>query len=162
VIRLGDYSGPRREAVLRMKHISGEGLAEALGELWAAHAEVRLRDAKADAVVPVPLHWSRRLERGYNQSVVLARAVAARLNLPCRLGWLRRVRPTPRQAFLDPEERRANLRDAFRAGRAVKNRSILLIDDVLTTGTTANEASRALRKAGAVRVVVATAARAGG
>src|SRR5262245_29943533 len=162
VIRLGVYDGILRDAVLKMKHHTGEGLAECLGELWVAHAEARLRDAHADVIVPVPLHWRRRLERGYNQSDSLASAVAAKLRWPCRPGWLRRVRYTPRQAVQDPGERKANVRGAFlaRPHRELQGKTILLIDDVLTTGSTAGEATRALRDAGASRVVVAVLARA--
>src|SRR5207302_1130935 len=72
----------------------GEGLAEVLAGLWAGHAAA-LRATGADVVVPVPLHWRRRLTRGYNQSEALARVLAAHLGLPCRARWLRRVRATP-------------------------------------------------------------------
>ncbi len=164
VVRLGPYDGVLKAAVLKMKHSSGEGLAECLGPLWALHAEAKLRALAADVIVPVPLHWRRRLERGYNQSEALAEALAARLRLPCRAGWLSRVRYTPHQAWQDPADRLANIKDAFRSTprRELHGKSILLIDDVLTTGHTANEAARALRAAGAGRVCVAVLARAHG
>jgi ComF family protein len=154
-LRLGPYEGLLREVVLRLKQASGEGLAEAVGALWAEHAELRLKEVGPDVIVPVPLHWLRRCRRGYNQSEVLARALASRLGLPCRPGWLRRVRPTAKQTEQPAAARRENVRDAFQASRAVRNQSILLVDDVLTTGSTAHEAARALRQAGAKRVVVA-------
>jgi ComF family protein len=164
VLRLGHYDGLLREAILRLKHEAGAGLAEVLGELWAAHAEARLRDVRADALVPVPLHWWRRWRRGYNQSEALANALADRLGLPCQPRWLRRIRPTPQQTRQTPHDRRRNVRGAFRAGLSavLQGRTILLVDDVLTTGSTASEAARALRKAGAARVVVAVLARAEG
>ena len=92
-VRLGPYDGPLREAVLRIKHHSGEGLAELLGELWADHAGPALHALGAEAIVPVPLHWRRRWRRGYNQSEALAHGLAARLRLPVRPAWLRRVAP---------------------------------------------------------------------
>jgi ComF family protein len=163
VFRLGPYDGPLRELVLRMKHGSGEGLAEVLGLLWAEHAGPRLRALGATAVVPVPLHWRRRWARGYNQSEALARALAAHLAVPCRPRWLRRVRHTPMQTRQAPSERPGNVRDAFRARPgACAGQVVLLVDDVLTTGSTASEAARALRAAGAARVAVAVLARAHG
>jgi ComF family protein len=157
-LRLGPYKGLLREVVLRMKNASGEGLAEAVGHLWADHAEPRLRDMGMDVIVPVPLHWLRRWRRGYNQSDVLARALAGRLGLLCRPGWLRRIRPTPKQTAQSSAGRRENVRGAFRGRPVLRGRSVLLVDDVLTTGSTVHEAARALRQAGAKRVVVAVLA----
>ncbi len=160
VVCLGPYAGRLRDAVLRMKHAHGEGLADVVGELWSVSAEARLRALGAEAIVPVPLHWMRRWTRGYNQSESLARPLAARLGLPLCPSWLRRVRHTPQQKALPPAEKRENLRGAFRArGSAVRGKVVLLVDDVLTTGATATEAARALRRAGAQRVVVAVLAR---
>jgi ComF family protein len=156
-IRLGPYDGRLREVILRIKQPNGELLAEALGEIWAAHSELLLKDTAAQAVVPVPLHWSRRWLRGFNQSGILARRVARRLNVPFLPHVLRRIRPTRRQTEVTPAARRDNVREAFRAVShpALRDRSVLLIDDVLTTGCTASEAAKALRSAGAKRVVVA-------
>jgi ComF family protein len=162
VLRLGVYDGLLREVVLRLKHASGEGLAELIGELWAAHAEPALRAAGTTVIVPVPLHWRRRWTRGYNQSEALARALACRLCLPCRPRSLVRVRNTPKQALQTASARQANVRDAFRAPSrpGLAGQSVLLVDDILTTGNTASEAARMLRGAGAARVVVAVLARA--
>src|SRR5262249_12622444 len=149
VLRLGVYEGLLREVVLRLKHASGEGLAELLGELWAAHAEPALRAAGTTVVVPVPLHWRRRWGRGSNQSEALAGALAGRLRLPCRPRSLVRVRNPPRQALQTASLRQANVRDAFRAhaGHGLAGQSVLLVDDILTTGNTASEAARMLRGA---------------
>jgi ComF family protein len=161
VLRLGPYDGLLREVILRIKHVSGEGLAELLGELWAAHAEAELRSVGAQAVIPVPLHWWRRWSRGYNQSLALARGLAAKLKLPCRAGWLRRIRHTPLQTQQTATDRRINVRGAFRASSGIpKGATLLLIDDVMTTGSTAHEAAAALLKAGAGRIIVAVLARA--
>jgi ComF family protein len=120
-----------------------------------------LREAGADVVIPVPLHWWRRFRRGYNQSEALASRLAYRMRLPCRPGWLRRIRHTPQQTAQTPSERRENVRGAFRARSwaRLRGKVVLLVDDVLTTGTTCNEAARALRGAGAAQVVVAVLAR---
>jgi len=159
-LRLGPYDGVLRQVVLRMKESSGETLAEIVGELWADHASARLQDLHADLVIPVPLHWWRRWTRGYNQSDALARALAARLQLPCRTGWLRRSRHTPMQTRQIASDRPKNVRGAFsaRTGVPLKGKTVLLVDDVLTTGSTASEAAKALRAAGAQRLIVAVLA----
>jgi ComF family protein len=160
-IRLGPYENLLREIILRMKNQKGETLAELVGELWAEYAERRLRELAADVVIPVPLHWWRRWNRGYNQSEALAIMVASRLKIPCRPGWLRRIRHTPQQTSQTPSERKENVRGAFRA-RAwtpIQGKRVLLVDDVLTTGSTCSEAARALRQAGASHVNAAVLAR---
>ncbi len=158
--RLGPYEGALQEAILMMKRRPGEHLAEAVGRLWAGHQEARFRESGAEIVIPVALHWWRRLRRGFNQTACLSAAIAARLKFDHRPEWLRRVRATGSQVLLSPTQRRTNVRGAFRASwRAqLTDKSVLLIDDVLTTGSTASEAAAALRAAGAVRVVVAVLA----
>jgi ComF family protein len=163
VVRLGFYEGKLRDAILKMKHSRGETLADLIGEHWAVHAELILRSLGAEIVVPVPLHWRRRWGRGYNQSEALARAIADRLGLPCRPSCLRRVRHTPMQTAQSAAARLENVRGAFRArGAEFAGHTVLLVDDVMTTGSTASEAARALRQAGAARVVVAVLARSHG
>lgn len=160
-VRLGRYDGPLRDVILRMKHHTGEALAELMGELLADLAGPQLLALKAEVVVPVPLHWWRRWRRGYNQSAALAHGLAAGLKLPYQPGWLRRIRNTPPQTSQTLAGRRENVRGAFRArpGVPLRGRSVLLVDDVMTTGATASEAARALRAGGAARVVVAVLAR---
>jgi len=163
VFRLGPYDGVLRDAVLRLKQHTGEGLAELIGELWAERDAERLRARAVDAVVPVPLHWWRRWRRGYNQSAAIARGLARRLQIPCFPTWLRRLRNTPDQPSQSPTGRRENVRGAFAVRRRAKpkGRTLLLVDDVMTTGATAHEAARALCGAGATCVCVAALARAG-
>lgn len=160
VLRLGPYEGLLREVILRLKNWHGEGLAEVIGKLWAGHAEARLRAEKPDVVIPVPLHWRKHWQRGYNQSQALARVLAAHLRLPCRPRWLRRVRFTAQQTAQTPSARRDNVRGAFRArqGLTLEGKTVLLVDDVLTTGSTASEAARALRSARPARIIVAVLA----
>jgi ComF family protein len=158
--RLGPYDGLLRDAILRMKNGAGETLAECLGRVWANHAETRFRETKADVAIPIPLHWWRKWQRGYNQSEALSEAIALKIGIPHRPRWLRRRRATVHQTSLSGAERRQNLRTAFRVPVSVrlKGKTVLLVDDVLTTGATASEASRALCAAGAVRVIVAVLA----
>ncbi len=158
--RLGAYEGELREAILRLKRWEGEDLADALGRLWADRLADRLQP-RPDFVVPVPLHWLRRLERGYNQAETLAWALAHRLRVPCRARWLWRTRHTPHQTGLSVTARRENVKGAFRARprQELRGRTIVLVDDVMTTGSTCSEAAQALRNAGAGRILVAVLAK---
>ncbi len=144
VLRLGPYDGLLREVIPRLKHQRGEGLAELLGESWAEHAATRFEELHVEAIVPVPLHWLRRWRRGYNQSAALGHGLSTRLGIPCHTSWLRRIRNTPQQTRQTPAGRKANVRGAFQArpGSPLKGRSVLLVDDVMTTGATAGEAAR--------------------
>lgn len=162
VARLGTYEGALRSAVLRTKRASGRGLAMALGDLLAERAGLEQFDA--DVVVPVPMHWMRRAWRGANSAEVIARRLAGRLGLPMRSGLLARRRRTAPQASLPPSRRRANVRGAFRARphADLPGARVLLVDDIMTSGATANEAARMLAGAGAEFVAVAVLARAEG
>ena len=121
----------------------------------------RLRGRHFDLIVPVPLHPARQRERGFNQAELLADLLAGPTNLTTR-NVLERIRYTTTQTAYDRAERMENLHGAFRLrkNRDVRGLHVLLIDDVLTTGSTLSECARVLRKAGAVSVHAATAARA--
>jgi len=158
--RMGPYEGQLREAILLMKTPNGEGLAEQMGRHLCEVLLHKLQPMGIDLVVPVPIHWRRQWSRGHNQAAGLARMLARGLNVQM-VHALQRTRHTPLQASATVTERRKNLRGAFAVRRAsrILNRVVLLVDDVMTTGSTANEASRALRQAGARKVYVAVLAR---
>ena len=109
-------------------------------------------------LLPVPLHWWRQYQRTYNQSYLLAEYVSSRYRIPICSELLTRVRPTPQQKLLNEKDRRRNLKGAFRAAPECKGRSLVLIDDVVTTGSTLSECARTLKKAGAYRVYAACVA----
>ncbi len=133
-------------------------VAEWLGETLR---DPRLRGRAFDAIVPVPLHPARERERGFNQAALLAELLAASTNVPLR-SVLERTRYTTTQTAYDRAERMENLHGAFRLrkNRDVRDLRVLLIDDVLTTGSTLSECARVLKGAGAISVHAATAARA--
>ena len=150
-----------RDIVLKFK--SADALP--FGRIFGRMAADRLLEYYAhwefDMIVPVPLHWSRRFSRTYNQSAIFAEFLAERLHVPCVHKALRRVKRTRSQKFLSGKERHNNLRDAFK-GRPelVKNRKILLADDIFTTGATLSCCAEELKKCGAERIYVISIARA--
>ncbi len=161
-IALGLYEGALKDLCLRLKHERNAWLAPWLGELLVDGRSAAVHSLPADAwVVPVPLHWWRHWRRGYNQSDALAGGLARRLGLSVHRP-LRRVQATPKLALLGPTERAELLQKAFRArsNRKLSGRTVLLVDDVLTTGATCGAAARALKRAGAARVIAVVIARA--
>jgi ComF family protein len=162
-IALGPYEGTLRELCLRLKHERNAWLAARLSGLWFEARRDPIGRLPDDAwIVPVPLHWWRHWRRGYNQAEALARGLASHLDRPVRKP-LRRILATDKLAALSRTERARAMRGAFRARRnaGLDGRTILLVDDVLTTGATCGAAARALKQAGAARVVVAVIARTG-
>ncbi|NOY52827.1 MAG: ComF family protein [Deltaproteobacteria bacterium] len=146
------FQGALREAVHLFKYSGywklGRGLIDfRLKELLPALTEV-------EGVLPVPLHSSRLRNRGFNQATVLARAVSEGLSVPLLLGQLVRLKGGRPQVGLHPKERRRNIRGCFTvlSGEAIRGRHLLIVDDVLTTGATAQECARTLKNAGAETV----------
>src|SRR5262249_28642025 len=140
-----------REAVHALKFGGQRGLARPLGDLLAELVTADLPVDGVDLVVPVPLHPSRERERGFNQSLLLARRIGRVCKLPVRADLLVRTAATRPQAELAADAR-ANVRDAFAVRRPelVKGRRVILVDDIFTTGSTASACARRLREAGAV------------
>ncbi|MBY0461118.1 MAG: double zinc ribbon domain-containing protein [Gemmataceae bacterium] len=161
-IRLGPYDGKLRDAILRTKVTAGEGTADFLGRVFAEARGAELVALGADAVVPVPLHWRRRWARGYNQAEAIGRELAGALGVPFRPRALVRVRHVVQHLQPSHAARREAIKGAFLARRRATfaGRAVLLVDDVMTTGSTAGEAARTLLAAGAGRVAVAVLARA--
>jgi ComF family protein len=164
------YDDASRPLLLRFKHGDRTEAARTYGA-WLARpaAALRAQGAADDPslptplVLPVPLHWRRLLKRRYNQSALIGQAVARRLDLPYRPALLQRRRATASQGHLSRDQRQRNLRGAFRVPArhkpALRGAWIFLIDDVLTSGATANACARALKRAGARRVDLITLAR---
>lgn len=162
--RLGSYRDELREAVLRMKHPTGETLASAIARSFCDLRGDAIAAWRPEIVVPIPMHWRRRMSRGANSPEVLGSALARRLVIPCATGALTRCRLTQPQNELPHEDRAENIRGAFRVKDSwdVSEARVLLVDDVMTTGATANEAAHVLREAGAAEVAIAVVARAEG
>lgn len=152
---IGAYEGVLREIVHALKYEGRRSLAVQLAALMRRRGRSVL--AGADCAVPVPLHWTRRWRRGFNQATDLAQGLG-----PPVVHALRRIRHTPSQTDLPATERHANVRRAFTAVRRapVAGLTVVLVDDVSTTGATLEACARALLEAGAREVRTLTAARA--
>ncbi len=165
-VSFGEYEGGLRGLVHLMKYEQVLPLAPVLGRMLASSIEEILPGCgdTLPLVVPVPLHKSKQSERGFNQAELIARVAVRHLPLPVEVatGVLVRQRETISQVGLSREERIANMRDAFRVRekRHVQGRTVIVVDDVMTTGTTLSECARVLKQAGAERVWAATVARA--
>jgi ComF family protein len=159
------FGGELATAIRRLKFAGASHVARTIAPLWSPVLAAVVAEARAPVVVPVPLHWRRRLRRGFDQSWLLAHhALAAEgLRVPL-IPALRRVRATPPQSRLGAAERLANVRAAFalrpRHVAAIADRPVVLVDDVATTGATLAAAARALLAGGAREVIVVVLARA--
>lgn len=157
VYTFGAYDGTLRKLIHLFKFEGVETLRKPLGALLA---QVLPREASFDAIVPMPLHWLRRWQRGFNQSELLAREIGRRWNAPV-INVVRRRKATAPQAGLTSSQRRKNVQGAFevKQGRRPEGMRLLLIDDVLTTGATASACARMLKRAGASQVTLLALAR---
>ncbi|MEO5328719.1 MAG: ComF family protein [Magnetococcus sp. THC-1_WYH] len=149
------YQEPLNHLVVRYKFNDHTEWAKHLGELAMERVGHLLVWEDLELVIPVPLHPLRLLWRGYNQAALLAGAMADKLHKPLVTNGLRRVKMTQPQTTLNQQARQTNVRNAFVASQnVVAGRTILMVDDVFTTGSTIWSATQALKKGGAKRVVV--------
>lgn len=153
----GAYEGTLRELVHLFKYSRIRTLADPLGIMMASALP---RDQRFDMLVPMPLHWLRQWQRGYNQARLLARVVSRRTGIPV-VNAMRRSRATAPQAGLTNAKRRRNVAGAFSVRKRVDigGARVLLVDDVFTTGATASACAGALKRAGADHVSVLALAR---
>lgn len=150
------YDDGIRSLLLSFKHHDRTDVAPTFARLMKQAGDEVL--AQADVLVPVPLHVTRLFMRRYNQSALLARALAGMAGKPALLSALQRIRATPSQGHLSKAKRAENVKGAFRvsprAAALLKNKNVLLIDDVMTTGATANACAQSLLDAYAAQVNV--------
>ncbi len=159
---LGIYEGALLDAIHLFKYHGKISVGEALGRMMAQTPYDSLAIGDYSLIIPVPLHPKRLRERGFNQSLVLARQVSKRFSIPLDFLALRRTLHTEAQVKLSGRKRRTNVRGAFevKARNRIQGHKIVLIDDVYTTGSTAAECSKVLVQSGAKEVAVLTLARA--
>ncbi|MDR1383929.1 MAG: ComF family protein [Planctomycetaceae bacterium] len=155
---LGKYSELLRLVILRMKHDRDGIISSNMARLFMSVREQELRHGTPDLVVPIPMHFVRRFFRGVNNPIFFAKEIGTELKIPVCLNFLHRTRYTEPQFNLKPNHRFNNVRGAFAfVGRKelLAGKHVLLVDDIMTTGATCNEAARVLREAGAASVRIA-------
>ena len=160
IASLARFEGPVRDAIHSLKYRRAKWISVALAQ-WMAETLIQWNYRDFDMIVPVPLHWNKEFSRGFNQSWFIAAKVGALIGIPARHGAIGRKRNTLAQTRLTKSQREENVKGAFRArDRSVSGKKILLVDDVLTTGSTIKEVLRTLREAGAKRSMALTIAKA--
>ncbi len=153
------YGDVIQALIHELKYQGFNSPAKFLAEGMQSYTKDNHEYAGYDLVMSVPLHRVRKRERGYNQSELIARKLARSLDIPYSEPVQRKYY-TQSQTLLSSEERKHNLKDAFRARKNLQGKKIILVDDVFTTGSTVNEISKTLREAGASKIAVITASRA--
>ena len=141
---LADYGDPYRNLLIGLKYHQQREAAHLLGRLFAAQP---IAETLPQVLLPVPLHWWRQWRRGYNQAELLGREISRQLGIPLDNHILKRHRATPSQARLGRAARQRNLRHAFSLS-AHGYRHVALVDDIVTTGATARELTRRLKRSG--------------
>ncbi len=161
MVRVSPYEGVMQRLIRSYKYRRNQSLDQLLGRLLASAIDGAGWADRIDALVPIPMHWTHRIERGFHPVRMLAREVGKRLHLPV-LQVLRRRRGGQHQVRLPQSKRPDNIRGAFSVDRhaRVSSASLCLIDDVLTTGSTLQEAAGVLRAAGAGELFAAVLAKA--
>ncbi len=151
------YDGITENLIILLKYNGKRGTAKTLGKLMTRVISKEDTYTNCEIIVPVPLHRTRKRERGYNQAELLGEKLSAELNLPLISNALIRMRATPSQTKLPSEKRQKNVKDAFavnkRTAELIKDKTVLLVDDVMTTGATLNECARTLLKGGVKEVL---------
>lgn len=155
------YEGEIRESILKFKFQEEAYLYKTFVKIILDNLEVCKYIKKFDIIIPVPIHRKRRLERGYNQSELIANEISKQLIINIEKSILIKIRNNPKQSTLKLEERKSNVKNVYevKQNQKIKDKKILLIDDIFTTGNTVNECAKKLKEAGANKVSVLTIAR---
>jgi ComF family protein len=154
------YQHPVDALIRKMKFNQRPEIIYALGNNFAAWLDGQL-DTQPDVMIPVPMHRRRMMQRGYNQAQELARILNKRLSIPVDNQCCRRIRNTPSQTDIPTKQRKANVRGAFDIIASFNYRYVVIVDDVITTGSTVNEIATLFARAGVKRIDVYALSRAG-
>lgn len=160
VICACEYTGIVKKAILRYKFFGKSNYYKTFSNLLFNSIKKIVNEECIDAIISVPLNKNRELDRGYNQAKLISKQLSKKLMIPEMSRCLVRVKNTKSQSLLNKRERKLNVKGAFqvRSFLNIKGKTILLIDDILTTGFTLNECSRVLKEAGVNKIIVAVVA----
>ncbi len=155
-----EEEGAVQKIIHEMKYQNGFLLGKMLGRITAQELIEKVKLWNADLIIPVPIHSLRKAERGYNQSLYIAKGIGAVMKIPVKSGLIKRGRYTSTQTALNLVERKANVKDAFivKHPQKLKGKRIILVDDVITTGATITECGKVLLGNGADKVYAMSAA----
>ncbi|MDO4586063.1 MAG: ComF family protein [Planctomycetia bacterium] len=166
VVALGKYEGILRYSILKMKNELTRNRSTVLARLLYEIRRMQLEELNVDLIIPVPMFRLRKFRRGVNSSELIAQELAIQMKVPICHNAVRRIRATQPQFFISTKERFLNVRNAFQINpkrrNALKDKRILLVDDILTSGATCNEISRILLEANVSAIFIAVLARAEG
>ena len=151
------YGGLGAGLILRLKHTDHMHISKILAQ-WMANCDKEMLK-QCDVLIPVPIHWTRLLSRRFNQAAVLSHAITKLTGIPTESRALKRIKSTPPQGHMNKADRKNNVKGAFKIMKDITGKTVLLIDDVFTTGATINECAKVLIKGGAKEVYVLTAAK---
>jgi competence protein ComFC len=154
------YSGIIKDSLIRFKFYNKPGYYRTFAKLLSSRIMKVTDNRKFDIIISVPLHKNKELSRGYNQAYLISKALSKEISIPEFSYLLERSRPTDAQSLLGKGSRQENVRNAFRVTNKdmVKDKSVLIVDDIMTTGCTLDECSRMLKEAGAKSVIAAVVA----
>ncbi len=152
------YQGAIRHLITTLKFNADFKNARLLGLLLSEYLNSTAE--KPELLIPMPLHNARYRQRGFNQTIEIARTVSTQLKIPLEINTCLRDRDTPHQTALSAKQRRKNIKNAFSITKTIHAKHVAILDDVMTTGSTAHELARVLKKAGVGRVDVWVCARA--
>jgi len=160
IICICEYSGIIKEALIKYKFFNKPSFGKTFAQLIYDSAIENSQLEKLDVITSVPLHPKKEQKRGYNQSHLISKHLGSLLKIEVNKNLIKRIKNTNSQSLLNRAERLKNVKDAFIVTDKdqVKGKSILVLDDILTTGTTINECCKVLKKAGAAKVIAATVA----
>ncbi len=158
---LSQYQTPIDHLITRLKFNNQLSHAAILGFLLANYVETKVdKNELPDVILPVPLHNNRLRKRGFNQSLEIARPVSKRMGIPIDYKFARRIKATKAQMDLNIDERKKNIKGCFEVNSALNYQHVVLVDDVVTTGSTTNELARMLKNSGIKKVGVWTVSKA--
>ncbi len=160
VVCVGSYSDSLKNSLKRFKFSNKPSYYRALGKLLALKVQNTIQLDQIDMIIPVPLHRNKYKQRGYNQAELIGKCAAKQLGIPLEANILVKTSESKSQSLLSRSERLSNVKDVFNVvkAEAIYNKNILIIDDIVTTGSTLNQCSKALKQGGASSIVAAAIA----